>query len=184
MRVSTQVRLVHGSMIGAAVLLGIVGALSWVALAHLDALHLKWVSEAQITRARIDLLNGAVTATVSALIAGGVAVFMIRPSGKARVAVWITAPVLALTTLCFLVGGPQYAVAPTGEEPAEVRAEYAQVVPDWYSWPHGVAGVLAAALLIFAAVFMLRGDLREHYMEADYDPARPYTSWVERTGGV
>jgi hypothetical protein len=183
MRVSTQVRLVHGSMIGAAVLLGVVAALSWAATVHLDSLHLKWVTEEQITRAHIDLFNGALTSTVSAVIVGAVAVFMIRPSGKARVAVWITAPVLALTTLCFLVGGPQYAVAPTGEEPAEMRAEYAQVVPDWYSWPHGVAGVLAAALLIFAAVFMFRGDLREHYMDG-YDPSRPYTSWVDRTGGA
>src|SRR4051794_5502883 len=117
MRVSTQVRLMHGSVIAAAVLLGIVAALSWGALAHLDALHLKWVSEAQVARAHTDMLNGALTSTVSAVIVGAIALFMIRPSGKVRAAVWIAAPILALTTLCFLVGGPEYAVAPTGEEP-------------------------------------------------------------------
>ncbi|MFI5910138.1 hypothetical protein [Dactylosporangium sp. NPDC051541] len=183
MHVSTQVRLVRWSVILAAVLLAGAGTLAFIAVAHLDGLTLKWASPDQITRARIDMLNSAWTEAVSAVILAVLAVFLFRPSAKVRAAVWVAAPIIALTTLCFLVGGPEYAVAPTGEEPAEVRAEYAQIVPDWYLWPHGVAGLIAAALLIFAAVFMTRSDLREYFMDASYDPSRPYTSWVDRTGG-
>ncbi|WP_433044258.1 hypothetical protein [Dactylosporangium sp. CS-033363] len=181
---STQVRLVHWSIIASALLLAIAAALSWAALENLASLHLKLVSENQVERAHIDILNSFYTAGASAVVLAVIAVALRRPSARARVAVWVAAPLIALTTLCFLVGGPEYAVAPTGEEPAELRAEYAQVVPDWYLWPHGVAGVLAAALLIFAAVFLTRSDLREQYVNFAGSTTDGYTSWVDRTGGA
>ncbi|WP_433617699.1 hypothetical protein ACQP2P_18820 [Dactylosporangium sp. CA-139114] len=184
MSVSRQVRLVHWSVIASALLLGIAAALSWAALAHLAGLHTRMVSDGQLAQARTDMLNNLATAGVSALVLAVIAVLLRRPSSKARTAVWVFGPIIALTTLCFLVGGPEWAVAPTGEEPAELRAEYAQVVPDWYVWPHGIAGLVAVALLIFAAVFLTRADLREHYMDGGHDAARGYTSWVDRTGGA
>ncbi|WP_426503803.1 hypothetical protein ACPPVO_40140 [Dactylosporangium sp. McL0621] len=185
MPVSTQVRLVRWSVLGAGLLLGLAAVLSWAALAHLAGLHVRMVSDGQLRQARADMLNSLYTAAVSALVLIPVGLLLGRPSSKARTAVWIAAPIIALTTLCFLVGGPEWAVAPTGEEPAELRAEYAQVVPDWYVWPHGVAGLLAAALLIFAAVYLTRADLREHYMDGSGSGGTAgYTSWIDRTGGA
>ncbi|WP_432972038.1 hypothetical protein [Dactylosporangium sp. CA-233914] len=183
MRVSTQVRLVQWSMTAATLLLAVSAALSAAALIHLGTLHLRMVSAAQVAQVRADLTSALETASVTVVMVAAVAVFMRRPSGKVRVAVWIVAPLVSLTTLCFLVGGPEWAVEPTGAEPELLREEYAQVVPAWYVWPHGTAGLLAVALLIFTAVFMTRTDLREHYMDAGDDPKRPYRSWVERTGG-
>ncbi|WP_433203750.1 hypothetical protein ACQP00_34700 [Dactylosporangium sp. CS-047395] len=184
MSIPAQVRLVHWSIIASALLLAIASALSWAALENLASLHLKLVSENQIERAHVDILNSFYSAGGSALVLAVIAVALRKPSSQARAAVWVVAPIIALTTLCFLVGGPEYAVAPTGEEPAELQAEYAQVVPDWYTWSHGVTGVLAAALLIFGAVFLTRSDLREAYVNAGGTETRGYTSWVDRTGGA
>ncbi|MFB9449919.1 hypothetical protein Dvina_34565 [Dactylosporangium vinaceum] len=183
MPVDKQVRLVRLTVILAAVLLMTAGALAFGALAHLDSLQLKWASPNQIERVRIDMTNSAWTEAVSGAVVGLIAVLLFRPSAKVRTAVWVVAPFVALMTLCFLVGGPEWAVAPTGEEPPEVRAEYEQIVPAWYAWPHGITALLAAALLVFAAAFLARSDLREYFMDAGYDPNRPYTSWVDRTGG-
>ncbi|MER7008261.1 hypothetical protein ABT297_35160 [Dactylosporangium sp. NPDC000555] len=182
MRVSTQVRLVHWSVTAAAALLAADAALSAAALTHLGRRQFRLISVAQLDRVHTDLVNNLTVAAVSVLVLATIAVFMRRPSNKVRVAVWVAAPLIALTTLCFLVGGPEWAVAPTGEEPAALRAEYAQAVPSWYTGPHGVAGLISVALLIFVAVFLLRADLREYYMDGGYDASRPYKSWVERAG--
>ncbi|WP_432824976.1 hypothetical protein [Dactylosporangium sp. CA-092794] len=182
MRVSTQVRLVHWSVTLAAALLAVDVALSAAALIHLNRQHFRLVSESQLVQVHTDLLNNAGTAAAGVIVLAVLAVFMRRPSNRVRAAVWIIAPVLALTVLCFLVGGPEWAVAPTGEEPAALRAEYAQAVPDWYTVPHGTAGLVAAALLIFVAAFIARADLREYYMDGG-DAGERYRSWVERTGG-
>ncbi|MEV8513787.1 hypothetical protein [Dactylosporangium sp. NPDC051484] len=183
MRVSTQVRLVHWSVAAATVLLAADAALSAAALVHLGRQHLRMISVAQLDQVHSDLVSSLVVTAVSVVVLAAIAVLMRRPSNKVRVAVWVAAPLIALTTLCFLVGGPEWAVAPTGEEPAPLRAEYELAVPFWYTWPHGVAGLAAVALLIFVAVFLLRADLREYYMDGGYDASRRYKSWVERTGG-
>lgn len=183
MRVSTQVRIVNWSVAGAALLLAADVALSAAALIHLGGLHTRMVSEQQLAQVHIDLVNTLATASVAVVVLAVLAVMMRRRSGKVRVAVWLVAPLLALMTLCFLVGGPQWAVAPTGEEPAELRQEYAEVVPSWYTAPHAITGLVAAALLIFVAVFLARADMREYYMDGGFDGSRPYRSWVERTGG-
>jgi hypothetical protein len=184
MQVATQVRIVHGSVIAAAALLAVDTALSAAALVNLRRQDFRWVTEVQLARVHTDLVSNVQVAGVSAVVITVIALLMRRPSGKVRAAVWVAGPLVALAMLCFLVGGPEWAVTPTGQEPPEVRAEYALAVPDWYIWPHGVTGLLAAALLIFAAVFIARSDLREHYMDGGYDASRSYTSWVERTGGA
>lgn len=183
MRVSTQVRIVHWSVTGAAALLAVDTALSAAALVNLNRQHFRMVSPAQIEQVHADLLNSLVIAAVAVLVLATIAAFMRRPTNKVRAAVWVAGPLIALTTLCFLVGGPEWAVAPTGDEPELLRAEYAHAVPWWYTGPHGTAGLVAAALLIFVSVFLLRGDLREYYMDGGYEAGRGYTSWVERTGG-
>jgi len=183
MLVSTQIRLVHWSVAGATALLGTDTALSAAALTHLNQMHIRMISPAQITQIRADMTSNLTVAAASVIVLAVILLFLRRPSAKIRMAIFIVGPLIALTTLCFLVGGPQWAVAPTGNEPDLLKAEYAEAVPSWYTDTHGAAGLIAAALLIFVSVFMLRADLREHYMDAGYDPNRPYTSWVERTGG-
>jgi hypothetical protein len=183
MRVSTQVRVVHWSFAAATALLAVDTALSAAALIHFDHMQFRMISESQITQIRADLTSNLTVAATSVIVLAVILLLMRRPSAKVRMAVFIVAPIIALTTLCFLVGGPQWAVAPTGNEPEVLRAEYAEAVPSWYTDAHGAAGLAATALLVFLAVFMVRADLREYYMDAGYDPSRPYTSWVERTGG-
>ncbi|MEV6932389.1 hypothetical protein AB0M46_48950 [Dactylosporangium sp. NPDC051485] len=183
MRVSTQVRLVHWAITAATALLALDVSLSAAALVHLGRQHFRLVSEAQVTRVHTDIVNTLAVAAVSVLALAVITLFVRRPTNKVRVAVWVAAPLITLATLCFLVGGPQWAVAPTGEEPELLRAEYAQAVPDWYTNLHGVTGLLAVALLVFAWVFMFRTDLREYYIDGSSDANRGYTSWVERTGG-
>jgi hypothetical protein len=182
MRVSTQIRVVHWSVTAAALLLAIDVALTAQALVNLDRTHFRMISEQQLTQVRVDMTNTLATAAIAVVVLAVLAVFMRRPTNKVRIAVWIVAPLLALTTLCFLVGGPEWAVAPTGAEPPDLKREYAEAVPEWYTTLHGTAGLLAAALLVFVAVFVARADLREYYMDGA-DGIRTYRSWVERTGG-
>ncbi|MGI5242482.1 hypothetical protein [Dactylosporangium sp. CA-139066] len=183
MRVSTQVRLVHWSLAGATALLAADTALSAAALIHFNQMHWRMISQGQVTQVRADMTSNLTVAAGSVIVMAVILLFMRRPSAKVRMAVFIAGPLIALATLCFLVGGPEWAVAPTGNEPDALKAEYAEAVPSWYTNPHGIAGLLAAILLVFVSVFMLRADLREYYMDAGYDPNRPYKSWVERTGG-
>ncbi|GAA4250020.1 hypothetical protein [Dactylosporangium darangshiense] len=183
MRVSTQVRIVFWSVASATALLALNTALSAAALIHLNGMHIRMISPVQLAQVRADLTSSLSMAAVSVLVLAVLTLFLRRPSSRIRYAVMALGPLIALVTLCFLVGGPEWAVAPTGNEPDVLKAEYASAVPSWYTGPHGVAGVVSAALLIFVAVFMVRADLREYYMDAGYDPSRPYKSWVERTGG-
>jgi uncharacterized membrane protein YkgB len=183
MRVSTQVRVVHWSFAAATALLAVDTALSAAALMHFNSMQFRMISEGQIMQVRADMTSTLTVAAGSVIALAVILLFMRRPSAKVRVAVFVVAPIIAVTTLCFLVGGPQWAVAPTGDEPEVLRAEYAAAVPSWYTDLHGVTALLSAALLVFVAVFMVRADLREYYMDAGYDPSRPYKSWVERTGG-
>ncbi|GAA2337983.1 hypothetical protein [Dactylosporangium salmoneum] len=183
MRVSRQVRLVHWTITAATALLALDVSLSAAALIHLGQQHFRLVSEAQIAQVHTDMVNSLVVAAASVLALAVIILFVRRPTNKVRVAVWVAAPLITLANLCFLVGGPEWAVAPTGDEPELLRAEYTQAVPAWYTGPHGVAGLLAAALLVLAWVFMFRTDVREYYIDGGYDANRGYTSWVERTGG-
>jgi hypothetical protein len=180
MDVRTQVRIVNWAVAGATLLLAADVGLSAFALYNLSGLHTTLMSTRQLEQVNLDMTNNLLVAAVGAVVLGVLVVFMRRTTNKVRVAVWVITPLLALTMLCFLVGGPEWAVAPTGEEPEALRAEYAQAVPDWYVTLHGIAGLLAAVLLVFTAVFMTRADLREHYMD-DLATGTGYRSWVERT---
>src|SRR5690242_14850403 len=136
MLVSTQVRLVHWSVAAATALLAVDAALSAAALTHLDRMHIRMISPAQITQIRADMTSNLTVAAGSVVILAVILLFLRRPSTKIRMAVFVVAPLIALTTLCFLVGGPQWAVAPTGNEPDLLKAEYADAVPTWYTDPH------------------------------------------------
>lgn len=180
MQVSTQVRLVFWSVAVSALLLALDTGLASIALHNLAGLQTELMSPEDLHQVRVDMTNNLITAAVWTVVLAVLVVFVRRPSNKVRVALWVIAPPLALSLLCGLVGGPEWAVAPTGEEPQQLRDEYAQAVPGWYVSLHGVAGLLAAALMVFAAVFVARADLREYYLDtAD----TRYRSWVDRTGG-
>ncbi|WP_238013573.1 hypothetical protein KZZ52_38600 [Dactylosporangium sp. AC04546] len=178
MDVRGQVRLVYATIGASALLLAVDVALSAAALINLSRLDLRMVSEQQLHQVRIDMANNLVVTAVGAVIVGVLVLVVRTPSNKVRVALWTLGPLIALALLCGLVGGPEWAVAPTGEEPQQMRDEYAQAVPGWYVTFHGIAGLLAAALLIFAAVFVTRADMREYYLD-NVDGTR-YRSWVDR----
>ncbi|GGM28923.1 hypothetical protein ACFFX1_47585 [Dactylosporangium sucinum] len=178
MTVRGQVRLAFAAVATTALLLAVDVALSAAALIHLSGLKLRMVSQQQLHQVRIDMTNNLVVAAVGAVIVGVLVLVVRIPSNKVRVALWTLGPLLALALLCGIVGGPEWAVAPTGEEPQQVRDEYAQAVPGWYVTFHGITGLLAAALLIFVAVFVTRGDMREYYLD-NVDGTR-YRSWVDR----
>ncbi|GAA2622103.1 hypothetical protein GCM10010399_61630 [Dactylosporangium fulvum] len=178
MHVSTQVRVVYAAVVTTALLLAADVTLTSIALRNLGHLHTKLMSAHSLSQVRVDLTNNLVISAVGAVLVGLLVVFVRSPSNKVRVALWVIAPSLALSLLCGLVGGPEWAVAPTGVEPELLRTEYARAVPGWYVTFHGITGLLAAVLLIFAAIFVTRADLREYYLD-NIDGTR-YRSWVDR----
>ncbi|MET7395795.1 hypothetical protein ABZS66_20105 [Dactylosporangium sp. NPDC005572] len=178
MDVRGQVRVVYAAVATAALLLAVDVALSAAALHNLSGLDLRMVSDQQLRQVRIDMINNLVVTAVGALVVGVLVLVVRTPSNKVRVALWTLGPLIALALLCGLVGGPEWAVAPTGDEPQQLRDEYEQAVPGWYVTLHGIAGLLAAALLIFAAVFVTRTGMREYYLD-NVDGTR-YRSWVDR----
>ncbi|GAA0733228.1 hypothetical protein Drose_20935 [Dactylosporangium roseum] len=178
MRISTQVRVVYAAVVTTALLLTADVALTSIALRNLSGMRPKLISAQSLSQVRVDMVNNLAISAVGAVLVGLLVVFARSPSNKVRVALWVIAPSLALSLLCALVGGPEWAVAPTGAEPELLRTEYAQAVPGWYVTLHGVIGLLAAALLIFVAFFVARADLRGYYLD-NVDGTR-YRSWVDR----
>jgi hypothetical protein len=181
-RVSTQVRLVYIAVSAAALLFTFDVVLAAFALHNLAGLETKLMAFQQLRQVSGDLNHNMAVAAIGAIALGVLVVFVRLPTNKVRVAIWLIGPLLAQAMLCNLVGGPEWTVAPTGEEPAELRQEYLRAVPGWYVTLHGSAGLTAALLLIFAAVFIFRTDLREYYLVGD-DVRGGYRSWVDRTGG-
>ncbi|WP_327004027.1 hypothetical protein OHA72_54765 [Dactylosporangium sp. NBC_01737] len=182
MQVGTQVRLVFWSVAATAVLLVLDAAVTAVVQRDLAALHSVLMSPRQLQQVEADYTNNLLVASVGAVIVTALALVVRRHSPKIRAAIWVIGPLLALALLCGLVGGPEWAVAPTGDEPELLRQEYARAVPEWYLWVHGIAGLFAAGLLFFIAGFITRSDLREYYMET-HGTGDSYRSWIDRTSG-
>jgi glycerol uptake facilitator-like aquaporin len=180
MQVATQVRLVFWSVAATAVLLVLDAVVTAVVQRDLAALHSVLMSPRQLQQVEADYHNNLLVACVGAAVMAALAVVVRRHNPKIRAAIWVVGPLLALALLCGLVGGPEWAVAPTGDEPELLRQEYARAVPDWYLWVHGIAGFCAACLLFFVAAFVTRGDLREYYMEP-HGTGDSYRSWIDRT---
>jgi hypothetical protein len=180
MQVATQVRLVFWSVLAAALLLVLDAAVTATVLRDLNAMTTVLMSPASLRQVRADYHNNLLVAAAGAVLLAGLVLVVRRHNAKVRAAIWIIGPLLGLALLCGLVGGPEWAVAPTGEEPELLRQEYARAVPEWYLWVHGVAGLVAAGLLFFAAGFVTRGDLREYYLES-HGTGGSYRSWIDRT---
>jgi hypothetical protein len=180
MQVGTQVRLVFWSVAAVAALLALDAVVTAVVQRDLAALHSVLMSPRQLRQVEADYTNNLLVASVGAVVMTALTLVVRRHSPKVRAAIWVVGPLLALALLCGLVGGPEWAVAPTGEEPELLRQEYARAVPDWYLWVHGIAGLIAAGLLFFVAGFVTRSDLREYYLEA-HGTGDSYRSWIDRT---
>jgi hypothetical protein len=180
MQVRTQVRLVFWSVVATAVLLALDAAVTAVVTRDLAAMHSVLISPRQLQQVEADYHNNLFVAAAGAVVMTALALVVHRHNPKIRAAVWLIGPLLGLALLCGLVGGPEWAVAPTGDEPELLRQEYARAVPEWYLWVHGVAGLFAAGLLFFVAGFLTRGDLREYYIEAP-GTGDSYRSWIDRT---
>jgi hypothetical protein len=182
MQVRTQVRLVFWSVVAIAVLLVLDAAVTWIVQDNLAALDTKLMSPNSLRQVEADYTNNLLVASVGAVLTAALALVVHRHNPKIRAAIWIIGPLLGLALLCGLVGGPEWAVAPTGEEPELLRQEYAKAVPEWYLWVHGTAGLFAAGLLFFTAGFVTRGDLREYYIEEPSGgDGGTYRSWIDRT---
>jgi hypothetical protein len=180
MQVGTQVRLVFWSVAAVAALLALDAVVTAVVQRDLAALHSVLMSPRQLQQVEADYANNLLVASVGAVVMTALALVVRRHSPKIRAAVWVVGPLLALALLCGLVGGPEWAVAPTGEEPELLRQEYARAVPEWYLLVHGTAGLIAAGLLFFVAGFITRSDLREYYLET-HGTGDSYRSWIDRT---
>ncbi|MEV0134344.1 hypothetical protein AB0H83_38525 [Dactylosporangium sp. NPDC050688] len=180
MRVDTQIRLVFWSVLTAAALLVVDAAVTATVLRDLAALDTKLMSPRSLQQVEADYHNNLLVAAVGAVLLAALALVVRRHNPKIRAALWVIGPLLGLALLCGLVGGPEWAVAPTGDEPELLRQEYARTVPEWYLWVHGVAGFSAACLLFFVAGFVTRSDLREYYMES-HGTGDSYRSWIDRT---
>ncbi|MEV0562283.1 hypothetical protein [Dactylosporangium sp. NPDC050588] len=180
MQVGTQVRLVFWSVAAASALLAVDVAVTAVVTRDLAALHTVLMSPRSLQQVEADYHNNLVVASVGAVVLGALLFFVRWRTPKIRAILWVVGPLLALALLCGLVGGPEWAVAPTGEEPELLRQEYARAVPEWYLWVHGVAGLIAAGLLFFVAGFLVRTDLREYYLEGQ-GTGDSYRSWIDRT---
>lgn len=180
MQVGTQVRVVFWSVAGTAALLALDAMMTGVVLRDLAGLDTKLMSPRQLQQVEADYHNNGIVAAVGAVLLGALALVVHRHNSKIRAALWVIGPLLGLALLCGLVGGPEWAVAPTGEEPELLRQEYARAVPEWYLWGHGIAGLCAAGLLFFVAGFLTRSDLREYYLEG-HGTGDSYRSWIDRT---
>ncbi|GAB3827032.1 hypothetical protein ACFPIJ_07220 [Dactylosporangium cerinum] len=182
MQVRTQVRLVFWSVVAIAALLVLDAAVTAVVRRNLLHLDTRLMSPRSLKQVEADYTNNLLVASVGAVLMLALALVVYRHNPKIRAAIWIIGPLLGLALLCGLVGGPEWAVAPTGEEPELLRQEYAKAVPEWYLWVHGTAGLFAAGLLFFIAGFVTRGDLREYYLEEPSgDGGGTYRSWIDRT---
>jgi hypothetical protein len=182
MQVGTQIRLVFWSVAAIAALLVLDAAVTAVVLRDLAGLHSVLMSPRQQQQVEADYHNNLLVASVGAVVMVALVLVVRRHSPKIRAVLWVVGPLLALALLCGLVGGPEWAVAPTGEEPALLREEYARAVPEWYLWVHGTAGLFAAGLLLFVAAFITRSDLREYYIDTQ-GTGDSYRSWIDRTSG-
>ncbi len=182
MSVGAQVRLVFWSVAATAALLVLDAVVTGLVLRDFKAMETVLMSPRSLMQVEADYRNNVLVAAVGAVLMIGLALVVRRHSPKIRAVIWVVGPLLALILLCGLVGGPEWAVAPTGEEPELLRQEYARAVPEWYLWVHGVAGLVAAGLLFFAAGFVTRSDLREYYMES-HGTGDSYRSWIDRTSG-
>ncbi|MEV4512828.1 hypothetical protein AB0K00_28125 [Dactylosporangium sp. NPDC049525] len=180
MQVGTQVRVVFWSVAATAALLALDAGVTAVVQRDLAAMDSVLMSPRQLQQVEADYHNNLLVASVGAVIMLVLVLVVRRHNPKIRAAVWVIGPLLALALLCGLVGGPEWAVAPTGEEPELLRQEYARAVPEWYLWVHGTAGLFAAGLLFFLAGFMTRSDLREYYLES-HGTGGDYRSWIDRT---
>lgn len=180
MPVGTQVRLVFWSVAASAALLVLDAVVTGIVLRDLTAMDTVLMSPRSLMQVEADYRNNLIVASAGAVLLAGLVLVVRRHSPKVRAAIWVIGPLLALALLCGLVGGPEWAVAPTGDEPELLRQEYARAVPEWYLWVHGVAGLCAASLLFFVAGFVTRGDLREYYMES-HGTGDSYRSWIDRT---
>ena len=180
MQVGTQVRLVFWSVAAVAALLVLDAVVTGIVLRDLLAFDTVLMSPRSLMQVEADYRNNLLVASVGAVVLAVLTLVVRRHSPKVRAAIWIIGPLLGLVLLCGLVGGPEWAVAPTGNEPELLRQEYAQAVPGWYLWVHGVAGLFAAGLLFFVAGFTTRSDLREYYLES-HGTGDSYRSWIDRT---
>ena len=178
MRVSLQVWIVYATIVTATLLMAADVALSTAALVNLSRLKTQLMSDQTRDQVGLDMTTNLVISAAGLAALGVLAIVARRPSNKVRVAVWIIAPLLTLSLLCFLIGGPESAVRPTGQEPAALRAEYAQAVPGWYVTLHDIAGILIVACLCFVAVFMTRTDLRDYY-SGNIGNDEGHRSWVD-----
>lgn len=181
MPVGKQVRLVFWSVAATAGLLVLDVVVTWIVLRDFTAMDTVLMSPRSLMQVEADYRNNLFVAAAGAVLLVGLTLVVRRHSPKVRAAIWVIAPLLGLALLCGLVGGPEWAVAPTGDEPELLRQEYARAVPEWYLWVHGVAGLFAAGLLFFVAGFVTRSDLREYYMES-HGTGDSYRSWIDRTG--
>jgi uncharacterized membrane protein len=181
MQVRTQVRLVFSAVAAAAALLVVDAAVTGIVTRNLAALDTKLMSPSSLRQVEADYHNNLLVAAAGAILLAALLPVVRRHSPKVRAALWVIGPLLGLALLCGLVGGPEWAVAPTGNEPELLRQEYARAVPDWYLWVHGVVGLVAASLLFFVAGFLVRSDLREYYTEGG-ESGDDYRSWVDRAG--
>ncbi|MET7418827.1 hypothetical protein [Dactylosporangium sp. NPDC005555] len=180
MQVGNQVRLVFWSVAAAAALLAVDTFVTAVVTRDLAALHTVLMSPRSLRQVEADYHNNLLVAAVGTVLLAALTFVVRRHSPKVRAALWVIGPLLGLALLCGLVGGPEWAVAPTGEEPELLRQEYARAVPEWYLWVHGVAGLITAGLLLFVAGFLTRSDLREYYTEG-HGTGDSYRSWIDRT---
>ena len=174
--------MVFWSVAACAALLALDAVVTGIVLRDLLALHTVLMSPRSLQQVEADYTNNLLVAGIGAALMTVLVLVVRLQSGKVRAAIWVIGPLLGLALLCGLVGGPEWAVSPTGEEPELLRQEYAQAVPEWYLWVHGTAGLCAAGLLFFVAGFLTRGDLREYYMEPS-GTGSDYRSWIDRTSG-
>jgi hypothetical protein len=173
---------------GAAAVAALAVVATTVSMARLGSARAHWLSVMgsstdavrTVEAIEADLRYQLVLAAASVLLFAGLAAGVRRPSRAARVVGLAAAFTVAVAWSCGVAQSTETRVQGQPTDPAEMRAALADLLPAWY----GVAASLAAAgmlaLLVAAAIALLRSSASDYYrgsseggIVALYTHARP-----------
>lgn len=164
------------------VMVMVAAGVSIAALGRLDGYEVEMLDTQSLGVVIAGLQSNLVFASFGTIMLGGLVVTLRVASRWARSAAWALSPLVSLALLCGAVGGPEWAVAPTGYEPGPLRREMEYVLPGWYTTTYGLAALVTVQCLAVLSVLLAREEARDFYLHRVGGGAqRNYMSWVERT---
>jgi hypothetical protein len=121
------------------------------------------VSLARLGPARAHLLSVTGSSTDAVLLFAGLAAGVRRPSRVARVTGLLAALTVAVAWSCAVAQSTETRVQAQSTEAPEVRDAVAGLLPVWYPVATSLAAAGMLALMVVAAIALLRSSASEYY---------------------